>query len=234
VPPGADVGLSFPLSFPAACASGNGAGTVTANANAAIAVSPTFAFHPAGYFVMDQSAPSSSMTQTSTDQSGHSWTGFAMPATPLSAASIATGSYSGFVYEPVNSAATLAVSLSPASGISGGLAGGAYANDDLTQPPGNQYTLTLGKQDPILNGVFPAATLVMPDPGLQCPLRRQNMVPVKPGEDAYGNPTCTTRGVAIVAQPENKYVIYFTGLDGTTSAGSIISAYALQMYLYQQ
>jgi hypothetical protein len=222
-----------PLSFTAACSSTNGQTVITTDTNPAYTVSPTYRFNSAGYFVRDTS-PATAPPQ---DGSYASWIGVVMPASPLSVSDIASGNYSGFVYEP-NTPSTSIVTQPVAfnaTGIGGSLSGGVFPNDDLTQTPGTQYTIALGKQDGTLNGVFPNATLTMPDPNFICALVAQSTSDtVKSGFDANGNPICTTGGVAVVGIPEKKYVLYFTALDGTAGTSLEPNAYTLQIYLYQQ
>jgi hypothetical protein len=231
---------SNPLSFTAQCAATNGQAIVTAEANPVFTVSPAFSVNQAGFFIEDAS-PS---TYPSPSTQPLSWVGAAMPASPLTASAVAAVSYSGFVYEPNNPTTpvvTQPVAFSPASGVSGSLSGGIYANDELTGSPGSQYTIALGPQDSALNGVFPHATLTMPDPQYYCAANNQNIAGlVEPGFDINGNPICTTDGVAVVAGPLGNYVIYFSSLDGTLgeiSTGGIgtpVPPHILQMYLYQQ
>jgi len=230
---------SNPLSFTAKCAAANGQALITADANPAFTASPTFSVNPAGYFIEDTSPAIFPPSRTDS----LSWIGVAMPASPLTAATIASGNYAGFVYEPNNpttAVATQPVAFAPTTAVSGSLTGGTYPNDDLTQVPGSQYNIALGSQDSVLNGVFPNATLTMPDSQYYCAANSQNNLGVKSGFDLNGNPTCTTAGVAIVGDPEGQYVIYFSSLDGTLgklNSGGVGMAQApqiLQMYLYQQ
>ena len=64
----------------------------------------------------------------------------------------------------------------------------------------------------------------------------QNTPAVQPGFDANGNAICTAAGVAVVAQVDGKYVLYFTTEDGTSNPNPLTAnhAYLIQFYLYQQ
>jgi hypothetical protein len=228
--PGTPAATIEPTSFTATCSSSNGQAVITTDANSAFNYTPTFQVNQAGYFIEDRS-PS---TYPDPAKSYLSWVGVAMSASPLSSSDIALGSYAGFVYEPNNSASkvtTQPVSLTPSPVSVGTLVGGSYPNDDLTQMPGSEYTIALGSQDSQLNGVFPNAKLTMPDPQFYCAVLSQGGGPVKSGFDLYGNPICNSSGVAIVAKPEGKYVIYFTSFDGTIEP---YHSHLFQMYLYQQ
>jgi hypothetical protein len=229
--PGTPAATIEPTSFTATCSSSNGQALVTTDANPAFNYTPTFQINQAGYFIEDRS-PS---TYPNPAKQYLSWVGVEMPVSPLSATDISSGTYTGFAYEPNNVASnvvTQPVAFAPADGVKGSLAGGPYPNDDLSQTPSAQYTIALGNQDSQLNGVFPNATLTMPDPQFYCAVLNQDgNSPVKSGFDLNGNPICTAAGVAIVAKPETKYVIYFTSLDGTIDQ---YHSHLFQIYLYQQ
>ena len=238
--PGTTYPTGAPLSYTGTCT----AGVITADPNAALTVQPTFVFNAAGHFIQDRPAP----TSDTLDNSANSYIGVAMSPKPLVAADIIGHSYEGFVFEPgpTGRPATQPMRLDPVTAAvsvagSAGLLGGAFPNDDPTAIAGTEFTITLGAQDATYNGVFPLATLVHSDPSGNCPLVNYNQDGqdpnalsdiVLPGFDANGNPICTTRGVAVVGQPEGRYVIYFTALDGTTADQD--NAHPLQMYLYQQ
>jgi hypothetical protein len=238
IPAGTSAGIEGPLDYTGSCDESNGQGRISVKSNPAFSIVPTFVFNPAGYFVRNSSP--STPPGGSDLQRSYAWLGMTMPASPLQPADITSASYRGFVNEPVRNitAVTQPVTLVPSTNPSGSLAGGTYPNDDPTQTPVSHYTITLGKQDATLNGVFPTATLVMPDPQRICPVVNQNWsLVVSPGFDVNGNPICTTKGVAVVGKPEDKYVIYFTALDGTADifyGSEPPNAYSLQMYLFQQ
>jgi hypothetical protein len=228
--PGTPAATIEPTSITATCTTSNGQAIITADASPVFDYTPTFQVNQAGYFIEDRS-PS---TYPNPAKSYLSWVGLAMSASPLSTTDIASGTYTGFVYEPNNTVSkvtTQPVALIPSTVSLGTLVGGVYPNDDLTQPPGSEYTIALGSQDSQLNGVFPSAKLTMPDPQFYCAVLSQGGGPVKSGFDLNGNPICNASGVAIVAKPEHKYVIYFTSFDGTVEPNH---SHLFQMYLYQQ
>jgi hypothetical protein len=220
-----------PESFAAACKSTNGLGTISADASAPFPsaasgkpAAPTFHFHSAGSFVEDRST-------------AFTWMGFAMPAAPISVSDVISKNYSGFAYEnngisPVHTRPVIFAQLTGTSVLTGG----DFANDDLTQTPGSEYTLALGQQDSALNGVFPNASFTAYDTYGTCGVVAQSTPAVQPGFDANGNAICTAAGVAVVAQVDGKYVLYFTTEDGTSNPNPLTAnhAYLIQFYLYQQ
>ncbi len=231
--PGTQPGtLSFtdaPLEYSATCAETNGIATVTASPNPVFQSNPTFRFNSAGYFIQDR--PIAANSAANQDSNAH--VGVAMPTAPLSSSSIIAGSYRGFVFEPgaPGIPATQPVRLDP---LGSALNGGVYPKDDPSGTSGTEITIKLGTQDSALYGVYPQATLTRSDPAGNCPVvdHNQGTATLQSGFDANGIPTCTSQGVAVVGNPDGKYVIYFTALDGTSTDPN--NAYVLQMYLYQQ
>jgi hypothetical protein len=225
-----------PVTFSATCASSHGQGTVSADPAAfpvdqtGVPVLPAFHFDSAGAFVEDRST-------------GVSWIGFAMPSAAIKASDVAAGTYRGFVNEayvysvppgpPITVPADARpVAFAPMATGSSTMTGGAFPNDDLTQTPGSEYTITLGTQDSTLNGVFPNAQFTALDVNAYCAATAQNDPTVQVSFDANGNEICTALGVGVVSQVNGKYVLYFTSNDGTISNNP--RAYVIQFALYQQ
>jgi len=217
-----------PVAFSATCSGKNGQSIVALSPTASFNNQPipSFNFHPGGPF----EASSASST----------WVGFAMPSAAVSPAAVATGSYAGFVYElnDYTSVHTQPVAFAALAG-SKTLTGGVYLNDDLTQTPGGEYTITLGTQDPALNGVFPNATFTAYDIHGACSLvelAQGSQSVVHASFDVNGQAICTALGVATVSSFEGKYVIYFTSYDGTPISpnGLASNAYPIHFFLYQQ
>ncbi|MBB5055585.1 hypothetical protein HDF16_000254 [Granulicella aggregans] len=231
-----------PLTYAATCASSNGVGTIAANPSAVFvtpqdspASNPTFHFNPNGLFVEDRS-PTQAPAMTRSALYGE--IGMAVPNFPISTTDLATGTYRGLVYEfdPSSDSRTHAVSFTPPTDKSSTLAGGMYANDNLTQTPATTYTITLGTQDAALNGLFTSAQLSVLDPNGVCPRVAQDAgtAPfIKAGFNPSGSPVCLSRGVAIASKIAGKYVIYFSSYDASNS-GSADVTQLIQFYLYQQ
>ena len=229
VQPGTLTFSDAPLEYAATCTTTNGIATITAAANPVFESVPTFRFNAAGYFVQDRPIA----TNSASNPDSNAYVGVAMPTAPLSSAAIVAGSYRGFAFEPgaPGIPATQPVRLDQ---LGSSLNGGVYPNDDPSATSGTEITIKLGPQDSVLYGVYPQATLTKSDPAGNCPVvnHNQGTSMLKSGFDANGIPTCTSQGVAVVGNPDGKYVIYFTALDGTSTDSD--NAYVLQMYLYQQ
>ena len=231
-----------PLTYAATCASTDSVGTVTSNPAAAFVfpqsspgTNPTFHFHPNGLFVEDRTPAQ----QPANDSSAHyGQVGIAVPNAAVSVSDVSKGSYRGFVAKYGTSASAHPVALSGPADGSSTLAGGLYSGDDLTQTAGSQYSITLGKQDTALNGLFTGAQLSVFDEYGICPAVAQDVTAglfIHSGFDVQGRPICLSRGVAIVSLVQGKYVLYFTSYDASTDASGVYSSTPLiQFYLYQQ
>jgi hypothetical protein len=233
-----------PLTYSATCASKDGIGTVTSDPAAVFVftqtppgTNPTFHFHPNGLFVEDRT-PAQPPTNDRTSHYGQ--VGMAVPNSAVSVSAVSGGSYRGFVYkfDPNNGADTHPVSLSASTDGSATLTGGLYPGDDLTQAAGLQYSITLGKQDSALNGLFTGAQLSVFDASGVCPAVAQDAAAglfIHAGFDAQGRPVCLSRGVAIVSLIQGKYVLYFTSYDASADSSGVFGSTPLvQFYLYQQ
>lgn len=228
VQPGTLTNTDAPLEYSATCAETKGVATITASANPVFQSLPTFRFNSAGYFIQDRPIA----TNSTANQDSNAYVGVVMPSAPLSSSAITAGSYRGFVFEPgaPGIPSTQPMRLDP---LGSKLNGGVYPNDDPSGTSGPEITISLGAQDSVLYGVYPQATLTKSDPAGNCPVVSYNQgITFQTGFDANGIPTCSSRGVAVVGNPDGKYVIYFTALDGTSTDPD--NAYVLQMYLYQQ
>jgi len=231
-----------PLTYAATCASNDSVGTVTSDPAATFdfpqlspGTNPTFHFHPNGLFIEDRS-PAQTPLQDRSALYGQ--IGIAVPNAAVAAADVSKGSFRGFAASYGLSPNTHPVALTGPADSSSTLAGGLYPGDDLTQPAGSQYAITLGKQDSASNGLFTSAQLSVFDENGICPAVAQDAVAglfIHAGFDAQGRPVCLSRGVAIVSMVQGKYVLYFTSYDASQDAPGVYSSTPLiQFYLYQQ
>ena len=205
-------------------------------ANYSLSLTTTLQIGPSGIFIVDQS--DASVPQNQGLVQGSSAAGVAQSSSPLATSSVAGGSYLGFLTESSNNGGTLAptftspVSFGPASSSGTTILGGIFPNDDVTQTPNADTSISLGTQDSTINGLYPSALVTTLDPAQNCATLLGNgaNVPVTPGQNAQGYPTCTYPAVAMVGNPDGKFVILLNTFNYTANAeGSW-----MQIYLYQQ
>ena len=157
------------VSIPAASATGNAI---------------TVAVGPSGFLVLNNGQNSSGAV------------GLIQPSTALNTSSLLSANYLGFISEPaipiplsgVPTANQIAFFGCPSSGCpasGNSLVGGAFPNDDPTQPANTNITINLGTQNATNNGLFDSATVTIPDPVGVC------TAPGVAGKVSQGNPTCT-------------------------------------------
>ena len=174
----------------------------------------TMGFGPSGLFVEDngseQSSPSGVIPSNGLG-GGAGAVGVVQPSVQLSTSDVVGAQYAGFFYEPVatvfdNSVVTQAVSFGcagsscPAPPNSTSMVGGTFPGDDPTQMAKTNLVIDLGPQDPT-NGLYPKAQLTVS--GVSFP------------------------AVAIVGNPEGKFVIYALAQD-------TIRGLPAAFYLFQQ
>ena len=174
----------------------------------------TMGFGPSGLFVEDngseQSTPPGVVPSNSLG-GGAGAVGVVQPAAQLNTSDVVGAKYAGFFYEPVatvfdTSVVTQAVSFGcagascPAPPTSTSMVGGTFPNDDPSQAAKSNLVIDLGPQDPT-NGLYPKAQLTVS--GVSFP------------------------AVAIVGNPEGKFVIYALAKD-------TIRGLPAALYLFQQ
>jgi len=185
----------------------------TSNDNPPVAT-VTMGFGPSGFFVEDngsqQSTPPGVVPSNALGAGGGA-VGMIQPSSPLNTANVLAAQYAGFVYEPVatvstNSVVTQAVSFGcagtscPVPPNSTSIVGGTFPGDDPAQPAKTNVVIDLGAQD-ATNGLYPQARVT------------------------YSG--VTFPAVAIVGNPEGKFVIYALAQD---TARDLPAA----LYLFQQ
>lgn len=183
------------------------------NANPPVAT-VTMGFGPSGLFVEDngsqQSTPSGVVPSNALG-AGAGAVGVIQPSAPLSTSLLVGAQYAGFFYEPVatvsdKSIVTQSVSFGcagtscPAPPSATSIVGGTFPGDDPTQAARTNLVLDLGPQD-TTNGLYPNAQLTFS--GVSFP------------------------AVAIVGNPEGKFVIYALAQDS-------VRGLPAALYLFQQ
>ncbi len=196
----------------------------------------TFAMGPSGIFIVDQTDTSQAL--------GSGAVGVAQPASALSTAGVAAGQYLGFLTQaPTNASPsgeeprtqqptlTSPISFGLTAGTGTTLVGGDFPNDDVTQTPNTDISITLGTQDSTINGLYPSAKVTTLDPAQNCATFISNQKSTNSSlTNGEGFITCTYPAVAVVGNPEGKYAIFIT----TYNFSTYTTGTAMQIYLYQQ
>jgi hypothetical protein len=174
----------------------------------------TMGFGPSGLFVEDNGSQQSTppgVVPSNALGAGAGAVGLIQPSAPLSTSDAVGSQYLGFFYEPVtnvsnNPVVTQAVSFGckgtscPVPPSSTSIVGGTFPGDDPTQPANTDLVLDLGPQG-TSNGLYPNAQLTVSG--------------------------VTFSAVAIVGNPEGKFVIYVLAQDTSRSLPAAL-------YLFQQ
>jgi hypothetical protein len=192
------------------------------------------AIGPSGVFLTQQSLPGK----------GASAAGVAEPTSALSTTSIAAKSYLGFLTQAAgdlsgttyrNPGFTSPVSFGPVTTSSSTMTGGVFPSDDVTQTPNSDTIITLGKQSGTYNGLYPNATVTMLDSNQNCTTEiAGGITGLTVGVNADGYITCTYPAVAVVGNPEGKYVIFLDAFNWTANSVSTKIGAPMQIYLFQQ
>jgi hypothetical protein len=180
----------------------------------------TVAAGPSGFLIMNNGPNTSGAV------------GLIQPSSPLSASSVLSANYLGFISEPAipiplsgvpaaNQVAFFGCPNSPCTASGTSLVGGAFPNDDPTQPANTNITINLGTQNATNNGLFDSATVTIPDPGSAC------AAPGVRGTDSQGNPTCAVPASAVAGNPENRFAIFLIAQD-------VINQSPMAIYLFQE
>ncbi len=228
--------------FPGNCAVSNGVASISAAPNVS-SVAPvsklptTFVIGRTGFFLEDQATGS----QTSQKPDATSFVGAIQPAAPLNTASIVAGTYAGFMrHASIGPLVSLTQpigfgQITAGSGTS--LTGGTFLNDDISQFQNSNIVINLGAQDAANNGLYPLASITMPDPKGYCYNGWYNptfpgLTTGTPGVDQFGNETCTFNAVAVVAYAESKYSIFIAATD--IIYNDTATSVPMGIYLFQQ
>jgi hypothetical protein len=215
----------YPSSYPGACSVSNGAAAVISNPSAYFSGGPTpppilptqYVISPSGFFFENQNYGSviSAGIGNWSIPTISAW-GVSEPLVPIATSSLTTVNYVGFLFETANNNSTYRTRLvgfgnTPKSGV---MIGGTFPNEDPTQAPTENMSITFGKQDPLNNGVYYLATLTTPNDSVgftgSC---------VKNGLSQSGTPTCINDAVVTVGYPftenypNNKFTIILSATD---------------------
>jgi hypothetical protein len=180
----------------------------------------TVAVGPSGFLIMNNGPNTSGEV------------GLIQPSNPLNTSSILNANYLGFISEPAipiplsgvptaNQVAFFGCANSPCTASGTSLVGGAFPNDDPTQPANTNITINFGPQNTTNNGLFDSVTITILDPANAC------TSPGVVGQDSQGNPTCTVPAAAVAANPENRFAIFLIAQD-------VVNQSPMAIYLFQE
>jgi hypothetical protein len=180
----------------------------------------TVAAGPSGFLIMNNGPNTSGAV------------GLIQPSSALNTSSVLSANYLGFISEPAipiplsglptaNQIAFFGCPNSPCTASGRSLVGGAFPNDDPTQPANTNIAINLGTQNATNNGLFDSATVAIPDPANVC------TPPGVAGTDSEGNPTCTLPAVAVSGNPDNRFAIFLIAQD-------VVNQSPMAIYLFEE
>jgi hypothetical protein len=226
VPPAAEF-PGYPGDFSATCAAADEAATVSAtplayfNSGANTFPVPTqFVINPGGLFFENQNYTNVPATEAWDYPNVAAW-GVSESTLPITVGGVATANYVGFLFESDPSDATYRTRLvgfgnAPISGTV--MNGGTFPNEDPTQQPDINMSLTFGSQDPLNNGQYYLAKLTIPNDASStftgsC---------LSYGVSQTGISTCTNDGVTIVGGSTGMYTIIMSASDTSGNQTTLV------------
>jgi hypothetical protein len=175
----------------------------------------TIAIGPTGYFSADLGAGN----QNNPGPSG--LVGVLQPSSAIATSALTGSTFRGFYYEPLNGAAvTQPVAFGQGKHTAASITGGVYATDDPTTTPNADTSIQFGAQSSSTNGLFPNATVVVPDPNAVCTGSAITTTP-------SGVQGCILPAAAVVGYANKRYSVFLIAWDTT-------NATPLGIYLYAQ
>lgn len=213
VPANAD-SPTYPGAYPGTCSTSNGAAAITASSSdvfsngTAYQIPIQYIINQSGFFFESQDYGILPSTVSWPYTNVSAW-GISESPTPMSVGSFATARYIGFLSEENVSSGVYRTRFvgfgnAPTSGTV--MTGGTLPNEDATQAPTINMSVTFGSQDPLNNGVYYLTKLSIPYDGNQssCP---------NPTPNSNGILSCTYNAVALVSNLNVQYVIMVNAFD---------------------
>jgi hypothetical protein len=227
VPPDADF-PGYPGAYSASCSATDGTASISVsplayfnNGANSYAVPTQFAISPGGLFFENQNYTNVPSTEGWQYQNVSAW-GVSEPAAELFAGGFGAANYSGFLFEyDVNSSLfrTRLVGFGNAPVSGGVMDGGTYPNEDPTQLPTSNMSVTFNSEDPLNNGLYYLAKLTIPN---DAPSTFTGSC-VSYGFDQAGNSTCINDGVAMVGAEQNgQYTIIMSASDASGNQETLV------------
>jgi hypothetical protein len=226
VPSAADF-PGYPADFSATCNAAQGAATVSAtplayfNDGATTFSVPTqFVISPGGIFFENQNYSSVPSTEGWQYPNISAW-GVSESPLPLLTGEMATASYAGLLFETNFSSAIFRTRLvgfgaAPISGTV--MNGGTFPNEDPTQLPDINMSVTFSSQDPLNNGQYYSAKLTIPN---DAPSTFTGSC-LSYGVSPTGNSTCVNDGVALVGNQSGLYTIIMSASDASGNQKTLV------------
>lgn len=178
----------------------------------------TFAFGPTGYFAGDLGGGNPG------NQGPSGLVGVLEPTSAIAASDLAGAKFLGFYYESLAGNAGLPVTSPAAFGqgshTAKSITGGVFPNDDPTSTPNADTSIDFGTPDGSTNGLFPNATVVVPDPNAVCTGSQVTTTP-------SGVQGCILKAAAVAGKANNRLSVFLIAWDTTTAS-------PLGIYLYAQ
>jgi hypothetical protein len=217
----------YPGDFSATCAAAEGAATVSAtplayfNSGADTFSVPTqFVISTGGLFFENQSYANVPATEGWNYPNVSAW-GVSEDPIALTVGGVASANYLGFLFESDPSSAIYRTRLvgfgkGPISGTV--MNGGTIPNEDPTQPPNLNMSVTFNSEDPLNNGVYYLAKLTIPNDASStftgsC---------LSYGVSQTGTSTCTNDGVAMVGGTAGLYTIIMSASDANGDQKTLV------------
>jgi len=217
----------YPGAFSATCDAADGAATVSAtplsyfNSGENTYPVPTqFVISPGGLFFENQNYMNVPATEAWNYPNLSAW-GVSEPPVPLRVGGVATANYLGFLFESDPSDAIYRTRLvgfgnAPISGTV--MNGGTFPNEDPTQLPDINMSVTFGSQDPLNNGQYYLAKLTIPN---DAPSTFTGSC-LSYGTSQTGISTCTNDGVALVGYQNYLYTIIMSVSDTSGNQATLV------------
>jgi hypothetical protein len=217
----------YPGDFSASCSAADGAAPVSATPMAyfnsganSYSVPTQFVISTGGFFFENQSYVNVPSTEGWQYPNVSAW-GVSEPAEALGTGSVAAANYGGFLFEyHVNTGTfrTRLVGFGNALVSGTVMNGGTYPNEDPTQLPTINMSVTFNSQDPLNNGVYYLAKLTIPN---DAPNNFTGSC-LNYGLSETGTSTCINDGVAMVGQSNGRYTIVMSASDTSGNQETLV------------
>jgi hypothetical protein len=210
----------YAAGYPGTCSASNGTASVTSSpmgsftGGSAYPLPTQSVISPGGFFFTNQSYANVPSSANWNYPAISAW-GLSEPPEPLTVGGFATANYVGFLTETTGNNSTYFTQLvgfgnAPIAGTT--MTGGTFPNDDPTQLPIQEMSVTFGSQDALNNGVYYLAKLNIPYGG-------QFDSCASPAPGINGIPTCTYSAVATVSHL-SAYAPYSIMVSAVDSSGN--------------